>query len=140
MSLPVSFTRTCAGTVLVVDDYDEARAAICEHLESNGHKVLCACNGKEALDMLVSSPTPDVALIVLDLQMPVMDGWKFLQILGTYVRLSAIPVLVVSGHASGLDRSVYGNVVGCLQPPYELDRLLEMVNACISPPAPTKSA
>lgn len=140
MSLPVSFTRTRAGTVLVVDDYEEARAAIREHLESNGHHVMEARNGKEALDLLVSTPTPDIAMIVLDLQMPIMDGWQFLRILGTYVRLAAIPVLVVSGYAERLDRAAHGNVVGCLQPPYELDSLLAMVNARTSPPSPTGSA
>jgi CheY-like chemotaxis protein len=139
MPRPGSFTRRRAGAILLVDDYADARAAIREVLEENGHAVLEAANGQQALDLLASSAQPQVGMIVLDLQMPVMDGWQFLRVLSSYVRLAHIPVLIVSAHPSRLDRFNYEAIVGCLNPPYELDQLLSMVNTYTAPSQPTGS-
>src|SRR5258705_13897959 len=95
---PSSFARRRSGTILLVDDYADARATIRELLETNGHTVLEAANGQEALNLLVSRAS-SIGLIVLDLQMPVMDGRQFLKLLGNYVRLAHIPVVIVSAHA-----------------------------------------
>jgi CheY-like chemotaxis protein len=125
---------------LLVDDYADARATIRELLETNGHTVTEAANGQEALNLLVSLNAPHFSLIVLDLQMPVMDGWQFLKLLGNYVRLAHIPVLIVSAHTERLEDAERKRVAGCLQAPYELDQLLGLVNGCITPSWPPKSA
>lgn len=140
MPRPVSFTRRRSGSILVVDDYAEAREAIREALEDAGHSVVEARNGQEALQLLTLSADTQVGMIVLDLQMPIMDGWQFLRLLSSYVRLSHIPVLIVSAHPPRLDQVTHPAIVGCLNPPYELEQLLSMVNTYTAPSQPANSA
>ena len=138
-----SFVRKRSGIVLVVDDYDDARATMSELLEANGYTVLEASNGQEALNVLVSARGPQVGMVVLDLQMPVMDGFQFLKLLGNYVGLANIPVAIVSAHHPKLDEVddvASARVVGRLQAPYASDELLAMVKACTVPSVPPPSA
>ncbi len=132
MATPVPSATRRVGSVLIVDDYDDARAATREALEEDGHHVLEASNGQEALNILVATPEPRVELILLDLQMPVMDGWRFLKVLGGYVRLSRIPVLIVSAHAKALPQGIHQGIVGRLEAPYDMPRLLTMVSDCLA--------
>jgi CheY-like chemotaxis protein len=120
------------GAILVVDDYADARATHRELLEQAGHQVIEAANGRQALDLLTAHEAPDVGMILLDLAMPVMDGWKLLEVLQSYIRLSSIPVVVVSGQPRRLHPQTFGAVVGSLQPPYERNQLLTLVNRCVS--------
>ena len=140
MLRPVSFVRRQTGSILLVDDYDEAREAIREFLEAAGHVVLEARNGQQAIELLTSSADAHVGMIVLDLQMPIMDGWQFLRLLTNYVHLSHIPVLIVSAHPSRLDHVTYPAIVGCLNPPYELEQLLGMVTTYNAPSQPASTA
>jgi CheY-like chemotaxis protein len=137
---PGSFTRRRTDTVLLVDDYADARETVRELLEEHGHPVIEASNGQQALNILVSQSTPRIGLIVLDLQMPVMDGWQFLKLLRNYVLLANIPVLVVSAHAGKLQPSEQNRIVGCLQQPYDAKQLLELVNDNLAPSLPPRSA
>src|SRR5258706_8752393 len=102
MPEPGSFARRRADTILLVDDYDDARATLRDLLEEHGHPVIEAANGQQALNILVSQSSHRIGLIVLDLQMPVMDGRQLINLLSNYVRLADIPVLVVSGHTGQL--------------------------------------
>ena len=61
--------------ILVVEDDEDAREAMVALLQMKGYRAVPAGNGKEALDYLHQAPVPD--LIILDLWMPVMDGWQF---------------------------------------------------------------
>jgi len=67
-------------TVLVVEDDLEVREAIAETVEAIGHHVEVASNGLEALDYLHRHPDQH-CVVLLDMMMPVMDGWTFLDIL-----------------------------------------------------------
>lgn len=127
------FAQPRADTILLVDDYEDARATLRELLEEQGHPVLEAANGQQALDILVSQSSQRVGLIVLDLQMPVMDGHQFITSIRNYVGLADIPVLVVSGHTGQLGESERKRIVGCLQRPYNRDELLGVVNAHVPP-------
>jgi DNA-binding response OmpR family regulator len=64
-------------TILVVEDDHGTRTALVAFLEDEGFLVLAAENGREALDLLDGAAMPP-RLILLDLMMPVMDGWQFL--------------------------------------------------------------
>src|SRR5215207_307762 len=108
------------GRVLVVDDYDDARSSVRDALEDQGYGVVEAAHGQEALHFLVSNAPPSVALIVLDLQMPVMDGWQFLNLLSSYIGLRRIPVLILSAHPPQLQDTDHQAVVGVLHKPYEM--------------------
>jgi CheY-like chemotaxis protein len=121
-----------AGRVLVVDDYADARSSVREALEARGHVVVEAAHGQEALHFLVSNAPRTIELILLDLQMPVMDGWQFLMVLNSYVGFRRIPVLIVSAHPPRLYETKHEAVVGVLHAPYEMQQLLAMVSACLS--------
>jgi CheY-like chemotaxis protein len=133
MPEPGSFARRRGNTVLLVDDYADAREQLRDLLEEKGYPVIEAANGQEAIDVLVSSGTPSIGLIVLDLSMPVMDGRQFLRLLGSYTRLAEIPVVVVSGHTAELGELERQRLVGCLQQPYRADELLGVVSSWVKP-------
>jgi CheY-like chemotaxis protein len=128
------------GVVLVVDDYDDARQSLREALESAGHAVLEAANGQQALNLMVSRPDRQVSLIVLDLQMPVMDGWRLLDVLRCYVRLANIPVIVVTGHDPHVERIRHPNLLHCVRAPYDMRTLLDLVDASLTPDARTHAS
>lgn len=117
------------ATVLVVDDYADARACIRDLLEDLGQDVAEAANGQEALHFLLFHRDVRVKLIVLDLRMPVMDGWQLLTLLKSYLRLAAIPVVIASAHAHQLSHAEHAGIIGCLKSPYQstqLQSLLEL--------------
>ena len=87
------------ASVLIVDDAHDATELLAAIMRRCGHNVRCATNGREALAEVLKE-TPDV--IVLDLQMPVMDGRAFLEVLRSYVRLARLPVVVFSALSDGL--------------------------------------
>ena len=117
------------GTVLIVDDYADARASLREMLEELGHPVIEASNGREALDVLLFRRDARISLILLDLHMPVMDGWEFLDVVRSYVSLASIPVLVVSAYAALLSPLRQRSLVGAVQAPFELPKLRALVQA-----------
>jgi len=125
-------TRGNSDITLVVDDYPDARATVRDVLEELGHEVVEASNGQEAFDFLISHPTLRVQLIVLDLKMPVMNGWEFLALMRSYVRLSRIPIVVVSSNVSSLLPDETQAVAGCLQVPYDVSKLRALVGAVAS--------
>ena len=86
-------------SVLVVDDDYDLRETMRDVLEEQGYLVNTASNGQEALDRLRDGESPEV--VVLDLMMPVMDGWHFLDELERDSALADIPVVVMSASQEG---------------------------------------
>ena len=95
--LPVGGADT-GPLVLVVDDFEDNRAMYVQFLNFAGFRVVEAEDGKEALDKALSL-LPD--LIVMDLSLPVMDGWEATRRLKRDERTRRIPVLALTGHALG---------------------------------------
>lgn len=81
-------------TILLVDDNKQSRGIFARRLEGSGYSVIEAENGVECLKRL-NEVVPN--LIILDLMMPVMDGFKVLQMVKTNAKTKDIPVLVLSG-------------------------------------------
>jgi len=82
--------------VLLVDDYPDAREMYSEYLKFSGFDVVEASNGVEALERAIQT-SPDI--ILMDLSLPVMDGWEATRRLKEDVRTAAIPVVALTGHA-----------------------------------------
>ncbi len=112
------------GRILLVEDDDALREALAEVLADEGYGVDAAANGQEALDRLDRSrPVPD--LILLDLVMPVMDGWTFRDAQRRDPRLARIPTVVLSASFppdSPRMRSL--NAEAVLSKPVSIDRLV----------------
>jgi two-component system, chemotaxis family, chemotaxis protein CheY len=120
--------RASQRLVLVVDDDPDILQTLGLCLSSEGYRVLMAANGKEALDIL-ESEHPSV--ILLDLMMPVMDGWQFVAELEHRGRRD-VPLLILSA-----DRSVQGHArqlraSGHLAKPFDLEELLGKVQQLTS--------
>ncbi|HYR18833.1 MAG TPA: response regulator [Myxococcales bacterium] len=116
-------SRARERLVLVVDDDPDILQTLGLCLSSEGYRVLMAANGKEALDIL-DREHPSV--ILLDLMMPVMDGWQFVAELEHRGRRD-MPLLILSA-----DRSVQGHAKQLranahLAKPFDLDELLGKV-------------
>ncbi len=123
-----------APTVLVVDDDPDILDALSEILEAEGYGVTRARNGQEALERL-SPERPD--LILLDLMMPVMDGWAFAR----HMRergpgLSELPIIVLSADRNVGARARDIGAVGHLAKPFELSDLLSLVRTTVGEPRP----
>jgi CheY-like chemotaxis protein len=116
-----------ARRILVVDDDDDIRTVLAAILSDEGFLVEEASNGRVALDRLESErePLPDVVL--LDLMMPVMDGWAVLHSLRGDARLAGLPVVLLS--ASPNIELADAGVRACLLKPVDLSALLRAVTA-----------
>ena len=82
--------------VLVVDDYPDAREMYAEYLKYSGFDVIEAVNGMEALERALDS-APDI--ILMDLSLPVMDGWEATRRLKADKLTAGIPIVALTGHA-----------------------------------------
>jgi len=82
--------------VLVVDDFQDNREMYAEYLADCGFRVIEAKNGKEAIEQAFAR-SPNV--IVMDLSLPVMDGWEATRRLKADGRTRSIPVIALTGHA-----------------------------------------
>lgn len=119
------------SAVLVIDDDTDIREGLREILEDAGYVVTEARNGREALGTLRAAATlPD--LILLDLMMPVMDGFQFRREQLADPRLATIPVAVLSADGQLGERAgALGNALW-LRKPIHLDQLLEVVARCVA--------
>jgi two-component system chemotaxis response regulator CheY len=113
------------STILVVEDDHDIRVAVRRLLEDEGYEVLTATNGRSALDLLEVLPeTP--SLILLDLMLPIMDGWHFAEELRLRPRLAEIPIAVMSAYQH-LPRP--DGIVEFIPKPVNDTRLLRLVAA-----------
>lgn len=121
--------------VLVVDDDPDILEALSEILEAEGFEIRRARNGKEALERLEPDPPH---LILLDLMMPVMDGWEFAQRMRQKPpSVAGIPLIVLSADRNVGSKAKDIGAVGHLAKPFELNDLLSMVRHSLGPSVDT---
>ena len=116
--------RASGRSLLVVEDDADIREALDGLLSMEGFRVAGCSNGREALDWLRTSPKPDI--ILLDLMMPVMDGWQFRVAQKDDPELATIPVLALSADstakAAAIDAEAY------LKKPVDYDTLIATID------------
>jgi len=123
---------------MVIDDDDDIREAIQEVLQAEGYTTLGAANGEEAIQLLRGAEERP-CLILLDLMMPVMDGWEFLKEIDEEPKLQGIPVAIMSAHPSirkafeerqrkgrSTELLLHGSTLMLLPKPLNLPRLLSV--------------
>jgi CheY-like chemotaxis protein len=118
--------KALVAYILVVEDDDECRSAVSELLMTHGFDVHEARDGRAALDHMLSREEP--ALVVLDLDMPVLSGTELLKLMDSYYRLSRIPVLVVSGRVREATPR-HAGVVAVISKPFDASSFVETVKA-----------
>jgi CheY-like chemotaxis protein len=116
-----------SGYILIVEDDDDIREALSQILELEGYAVRGAANGQEALNVIDKEPVP--CLILLDLMMPIMDGWQFRDEQLKDPRAARVPVVVISADASVHQKAASLGAVSVLAKPISLDRLLRAVQS-----------
>jgi two-component system, chemotaxis family, chemotaxis protein CheY len=119
--------------VLVVDDTDAIREIVVELLSDEGYRTAGAPHGKAALAYLASGPWLP-RLILLDLMMPVMNGWQFAQALRAHSVYVSIPIILMSAGANVHEARRALNVVGAVPKPLDFDHLCALVRQCLGPP------
>ena len=120
-------------TVLVVEDYADSRFMMSRLLEMSGYRVLEAADGREAV-AIAERECPDVVL--MDLQMPVLDGFTATSIIRRIESICRVPVIAVSAQSAEEFVSA-ARRVGCdhfVAKPVDFDLLLELVRDCTEGP------
>ena len=120
----MAISKADDGAVLIVDDDEDIREILTELLLAEGYEVATSANGREALEYLRSHVPP--AVVVLDIMMPVMDGWAFLAERAADASLSSIPVIIASANLDLIQRSEL-QLYDRLPKPFDTSRLLKIV-------------
>jgi CheY-like chemotaxis protein len=113
--------------ILVIDDDASSLNALRELLELDGHQVVCAENGRDALRRLREED--DVGLILLDLMMPVMNGWEFRRKQLEDSSVASIPVVAVTAGEDATGKAKRIGVEHCLQKPLSPEEVLDVVRS-----------
>src|SRR5438132_666433 len=120
-----------AKTIMVVEDNAIAREGLAIILRRHGFNVIAFENGMDALNHVAKKPTVD--LILLDMVMPVLDGWHFLQRLKA-LPVGSTPVVVTTGTILTREWAAQNGCAGFLRKPIEEDELLDEINRQLAPP------
>ena len=122
--------------ILLVDDSEPNRDMLARRLQRKGHEVLQAVNGQQAVEM-ARSESPD--LVLMDLNLPVLDGWEATRRLKADPATRGIPVIALTAHAMSSDRD-RALEAGCDEydtKPIDLPRLLGKIEALLAASAGT---
>src|SRR5229473_4757142 len=111
--------------VLLIDDDPDIRDSLSDLLTEEGYPVATACNGLEGLEKLKTDCAPCV--ILLDLMMPVMNGWQFRAKQLSEPKLARLPVIVLSATTEVRRYAAELKAAGFISKPFMLDRLLSTV-------------
>ena len=113
-----------AKHILIVEDDHDVAQSVAEVLESSGYGTGIAANGREALDYLQNTQTD---LILLDMMMPVMDGWQFREEQRKLPALDSIPVVIVTADGNARGKAEAIQAAGLVSKPVTIDGLLDEV-------------
>lgn len=123
-----------AHTILIADDHEDNRELLQLLLENAGYSVREAKDGSECLAIARDEP-PD--LIVMDLSMPVLDGWGVFEELKTDQRTRAIPCMAVTAHADlDRNRALETGFIAYVSKPFRNELLLHTVATVLSDHTP----
>lgn len=114
------------GPILIVDDERDVHTLLAELLRSEGYEVVSAADGAEALEYLRTATTLP-SLILLDLVMPNVDGWQFLEERSLDPRLAAIPVVLISGQVAARETARALGLASYIEKPIGVAPVREML-------------
>ena len=117
--------------ILLVEDNELNRDMLTRRLKRKGFTVLCAENGQEGIDIAKSE---NLDIILMDLSLPVVDGWTAAERLKADATTKSIPIIALTAHAMKGDREK-ALKAGCDDydtKPIELERLLDKINTLTS--------
>jgi two-component system, cell cycle response regulator DivK len=111
--------------ILVVEDNQDYRELLSYYLLNSGFEVVIARNGREAIDC-AERHLPQ--MILMDLNLPVMDGWEATRLIKELQATAHIPVLAISANCSeGKEKIIAAGAVGCVQKPIDITLLPDLI-------------
>ena len=117
--------------VLVVDDDRQMRSMLQVILESEAYVVDTASDGLIALDKIIHQQAmPEV--ILLDVVMPRMNGLQLIEVLRLHEEVRLDSIIVLSGDMDALQQAGRLGIRNCLEKPFDLEMLLELVTTCVA--------
>jgi class 3 adenylate cyclase len=118
------------GRILVAEDYEPIRGLLCDYLRSQGHEVVPARDGAEAMELLEAG---DLDMVMTDIEMPRADGFELIERLRNDPRGRDIPVIVISGHSEldGIAHCIKMGAEDYLPKPFNRVILKARVDACL---------
>ncbi len=116
--------------ILVVDDDDDFREALSEVLTEAGYPVQQADNGEVALQKCADEAP---GIVLLDLKMPVLDGWGVMERMRNEPRSAAVPILILSAYGFEWEAELLG-AQGYIPKSVGMDEILERVRKAAGPP------
>jgi two-component system cell cycle response regulator DivK len=125
--------------LLIIEDNEMNRDLLSRRLQRRGYEVILAVDGQQGVE-IARSETPD--LILMDMALPVVDGWEATRLLKSIPQTRSIPIIALSAHAMTGDREK-ALQAGCDEydtKPIELSRLLGKIVALLNkPPSPPRA-
>ena len=118
--------------ILVAEDFDDTRLMLKLLLEARGHRVVEAADGREAVE-IATRERPD--LILMDLNMPVLDGIAATRLLHEQPGTSGVPVIAVTAHCGDpewRDRARDAGCVECVGKPVDFEQLEQLIDRVLS--------
>jgi CheY-like chemotaxis protein len=115
--------------LLIVEDNVETRDALSILLRQKDYRVIAVADGKQALDCLTAGMIPD--LILLDMLLPILDGWNFLQRLERDFLSHPIPIIITTGIILSPEWASANGCAGFLKKPVEPEKLFREVDRCL---------
>lgn len=113
--------------ILIIEDDNAIRDAMASVLELEGYSTVLASNGKQGMEMIKAGHVPDI--ILLDMMMPIMSGWDFLDFIRANEETSQIPIIVVSAYGE-IAKSVRPHAV--VPKPVQVNSLLETIEVLVA--------
>ncbi len=119
------------ATILIAEDNDMNMELLCTILTANGHHAICASNGKEALESIADT-VPD--MVLMDIQMPVLDGYQTLKAIRINEAMDTVPVIAVTGNAMihDRDRILGAGFQDVVTKPYSIKSVLDVIGKHLS--------
>lgn len=113
--------------ILIVEDAEDIQFLLTQLLEAEGYQVDYVANGQEAIEFLTSSEHLP-GLILLDLMMPVMNGYQFREVQEKHAQIASIPVLLMTAGGDIQSKSIKAGAKGFLKKPFvDIPTILETV-------------
>ncbi len=123
--------RRAKRPILIIEDDEPIRTILGEILRDAGYETAQAANGREALELLDHGCQP--SLILLDIMMPVMDGWEFARALHERPELADTPLCVLTADANARDKASRLRAMAFLRKPLAVADLLRTAEALSKP-------
>lgn len=125
-------TQIRTKRILIIDDNLDLRLSLADILVSEGYKVATAKNGQEGLSYLFHKELPD--LILLDLAMPILDGYEFLEKQNMNTDFAKVPVVIISGEIDQDKILELTHSAFCMEKPLDYLKFLDVVEHLVKKP------